>query len=205
MPPPALSLPDLLDREAITQLVRWERYCRDQGRFDELAGCFMPDSRVRLSWFEGSGSAFAEASRRVAEGGFRSFHLIFPTRIELAGDRALAESYGEIHAPNRLGTVEVVLRSHVRFLSRAQRTPEGWRLASLDCIYQYDAMTPADPRESLPLAPDALQGLRSSYRFLAAMGAAKGYAIAADLAGDDRPDLTAALYASAETWLAGSA
>jgi len=65
-------LQSCLDREAIFELVRLERFWRDQGEWDRLAEAYVDDSWVRTTWFEGAGREFAEASRVMAERGTRS-------------------------------------------------------------------------------------------------------------------------------------
>src|SRR5579872_1569540 len=76
----------LLDREELFDLVRLERFARDQGDFDRLTASYTPDSRVRVSWFTGTGKAFADASRAVLSSGLVSKHLIVPMRVEIKGD-----------------------------------------------------------------------------------------------------------------------
>lgn len=195
-------LQQYLDREDIAQLARYERYCRDQGLFDELAACYVAKSRVHISWFTGTGAAFAAASRKVRNSGFVSFHHIFPTLIDLNGDRAVIESYGEIHAPNKVKDVAVNLVSYCRFVSRVLRTAAGWKLVSFDCIYQLDKISTVDPAAQLPKEMLAVVSTRDPYRFLNAMGTVLGYKIDQEMPGDDRPDLVQALHADARKWLA---
>jgi hypothetical protein len=129
------------DRQAIADLVRRERFHRDRRRWDELADDYVEDSRVKTTWFEGTGRQFAAASHEMAARGRESIHLIAPAEIRVNGDRA--------------------------------RTADGWRLKSFDGIYHKDTI------------------------------AHKGYEIAQDELGDDRPDLLEPFYAAAERWLAG--
>jgi hypothetical protein len=123
------------DRQAIADLVRRERFHRDRRRWDELADDYVEDSRVKTTWFEGTGREFAAASRDMAQRGRESIHLIAPAEIRV-----------------------------------------DWE----------------QQRE-----------LRPSYRIWACAIAEKGYEIAQDELGDDRPDLLEAFYAAAERWLAG--
>ena len=41
------------DRRAIEQLLRLERWWRDQGERDKLAEAYVEDSHVRTTWFTG--------------------------------------------------------------------------------------------------------------------------------------------------------
>jgi hypothetical protein len=194
------------DREQIIEVVRLERYLRDHSRYDELADCYVEDSRVRTTWFDGTGRAFAEASKEMAEQrGRQSRHLITPTHIRIQADRALCDSYGEIHNRSVIDGVECDMVQYCRFYSRVQRTGAGWRLASFDGIYGKDAIWPVDPSQQLPFDYGELAAFRPSYRVWTYTLRLKGYEVGMDELGDDRPDLLEPFYAEAETWLsAGS-
>jgi hypothetical protein len=192
----------LVDREEIIDLIRMERYLRDHARWGELGDCYVEESRVKTTWFEGTGRAFAEASREMAEGrGRQSRHLITPTSIRIRGNRSLVDSYGEIHNRTVLDGVEVDTLQYCRFFSRVARTGEGWRLVSFDGIYGKDQISPVDPSQRLPLDFSKLEGLRPSYRIWAFMLRRTGYEVGLDELGDDGPDLLAEFYAAADAWL----
>jgi hypothetical protein len=57
---------------------------------------------------------------------------------------------------------------------------------------------------AVAIDPKELQGFRASYRMLSYYLASQGYEIDSNLAGEDRPDLVAALTKEIEDW-AGSA
>jgi hypothetical protein len=191
----------MCEREQIIELVRMERYLRDHSRWDELADCYTEDSQVRTTWFRGSGREFAEASREMAERrGRQSRHLITPTAIRVEGDRALVDSYGEIHNRHVLLGVEVDTIQYCRFYSRVQRIG-AWKLASFDGIYGKDQIWPVDPAERLPFKWSDLEDLRPSYRIWAYTLGVTGYDVGQEELGDDRPDLLAPFYDAAEQWL----
>ena len=50
------------DKYDILELIRFERYCRDNALWDEMRKCFSPDSFVNISWYQGSGDGFVTAS-----------------------------------------------------------------------------------------------------------------------------------------------
>jgi hypothetical protein len=191
------------DRQAIADLVRLERFHRDRRRWDELADDYIEDSRVKTTWFEGTGREFAAASRDMAERGRESIHLIAPAEIRVNGDRGLCESNAQIVNRSVVHGVEVDMVQYCRFFSRIVRTPAGWRLASFDGIYHKDTITPVDPSQTVELDWDRLRELRPSYRIWAYAIGLKGYEIGQDELGDDRPDLLEPFYAAAERWLAG--
>lgn len=192
---------ELQDKQAISELVRIERFWRDRREWDRLAECYTEDSRVKTTWFEGTGKAFAEGSRQMAENGRLSTHLITPTHIRVKGDRALSESLMEIHNRSTLESVEVDTIMYGRFFSRVRRTPEGWRLASFDGIYHKDVIAPVNPGDSVPIDWAEMRQFRPSYRIWAYMISRRGYRVTNDELGDDRPDLLDIFYREAEHWL----
>jgi hypothetical protein len=193
-----------LAKAEIVELVRMERYWRDTAQWDRLAAAYTADSRVRTTWFDGSGPEFAAASREMAERGRLSRHLITPTYVRIAGDRALVDSYGEIHNRERVEGAEVDILMYCRFFSRVRRTAEGWRLASFDGIYLKDQLTPVEPGARLPIDWAEVEAFpRPSYRVWAYTLSLKGYEIGTEELGEDRPEQIEEFMAAAERWLEG--
>ena len=198
----AATLAEQLDKLEIQELVRMERYWRDTARWDRLAAAYTPDSRVRTTWFDGSGPDFAEASREMARRGRLSRHLITPTYVRVEGDRALVDSYGEIHNREAIGGAEVDILMYCRFFSRVARTEAGWRLASFDGIYLKDQLTPVDPGAELPIDWAEVERFpRPSYRVWAYTLSLKGYEIGTEELAEDRPERIEEFIAAAEVWL----
>ncbi|MFR7811888.1 MAG: hypothetical protein ACLU4N_23045 [Butyricimonas faecihominis] len=55
----------VLEKAAIKELVEFERFCRDNALWDEMARCYAVDSHVNISWYQGTGRGFAEASSKM--------------------------------------------------------------------------------------------------------------------------------------------
>jgi len=195
------TLGRLLDRQEIEDLIRLERFWRDRWEWDRLAACYTGDSRVKTTWFEGTGQEFTEASRLMAERGRRSTHLITPTHIRINGDRALSESLMEIHSRTVFDGVAADATMYGRFFSRVRRTSDGWRLVSFDGIYTKTVVTPVNPNDSVPIDWDEMSRYRQSYQLWAYMLTRAGYSVTDSELGDDRPDLLEAFYRAAEHWL----
>ena len=195
------ALTELLDKQAIFELVRMERWWRDHGEWDKLAACYTEDSQVRTTWFRGSSAEFVTASREQAQRGRRSTHLITPTFVRLNGDRALVESLMEIHNRSTLDGVEADSIMYGRFFSRVRKAAEGWRLVSFDGIYSKTVIAPVNPADTLPIDWEELGRLRPSYQIWAYMLARRGYEVGQEELGDDRPDLLETFYSAAERWL----
>lgn len=197
------QLRDLLVRTEIFDLVRWERFCRDQKNWEGLQACFVPGSPVRTTWFDGTIEDFVEGSRVKMAAGSTAKHWIFPVYLRVNGDRALSEAPAMIFDRRNADGVEYDFFQYCRFFSRVQKTDKGWRLASFEGIYQRDHFVPVDDRKPLPIDWDLINSLRPSYRHLGYTQVVQGYEVNPELIGDDRPDLVEKFYAEEEDWLNG--
>jgi hypothetical protein len=194
---------DAADTSAITQLVLTERASRDSGDWDRMRDCFHPDSRVRLSWFSGSGADFVKGSIDMARRGVLAKHRLGPVLVRLHGDRALATFSGIIDIPTTISNVEATLSSHARFLYRAERRGDRWRIFSFDAVYLRDELAPAIPGRPLAVTAESVARFRKSYRMLSFVLTSQGYSVNADLPGDDAPGSVVAIMSEIEAWLAG--
>ena len=195
------SILDAADVSAITQLVLTERECRDLGHWDEMRRCFHPDSQVRLSWFTGSGPDFVAGSVDMARRGVLAKHRLGPVRVQRNGDRALASFVGAIDIPATIGDVELMLTSLARFLYRTERRDGRWGISGFDAIYLRDELHAVVPGQAVPVTPTHVAGFRPAYRMLSFVLASQGYAVNAELPGEDRPEQAAALYRELYEWV----
>ena len=89
----ATRLQAFLDREELFDLVRRERFARDQRRFEVMGACFHRDAYVRTSWYDGhGGAAYVDATRKWMGAKGTGKHWVFPAFAQIAGDRATVES-----------------------------------------------------------------------------------------------------------------
>lgn len=194
----------LLDREELFDLVRRERFARDQRRFDVMLACFHDDAYVRTTWYEGhGGEAYVEASKAWMERVGNGKHWVFPAFASVAGDRATVESPAKIFSRTTVEGVEVDFHAYCRFFSRAVRQEGVWKLMSFEVLLERDELRPVNAGEALPLDVGRLADLRPSYRFLAYIQSTRGVTVSQDLLGDDRPDELEAFHRGEAAWLAG--
>lgn len=198
--------------DEIGEVLLRERAAKDLSRWDEMAGCFAPDSFVRISWFQGSGPGFVKAARaRATAGGTASFHEIGAVSVTLHEDRALAHASCTVHLRGRLDptasdAVEFDIASRQRLAWRVRRIDGQWFIDRLDAIYMREMIAPVDPAARVPgdfLA--SADGHRPTYRFLSLLLAGRGHRIDPDLPGIDRPDLVEAMLSSQQSWLDAAA
>jgi hypothetical protein len=192
-----------LDKLQIFELVRLERLWRDLGEWDKVAEAYTADAIIRTSWFHGNARDFAAGSKEMADRGRHSKHPIWPVYARVHGDRALVESRAEIQNRSEIDGVAVDTTQYVRFCSRVQRTPEGWRLASFEGIYEKGTIAPVNPADAVPIdwAKVAASTPRTSYQLHAWAITRRGYPVGDDLLGDDRPDQVREFYAAENRWL----
>jgi len=82
----ASRLQAFMDREELFDLVRRERFARDQRRFDVMRDCFHADAYIRTSWYDGrGGEAYVEATREFMGRVGNGKHWIFPAFARIAG------------------------------------------------------------------------------------------------------------------------
>lgn len=191
-----------LDREELFDLVRRERFARDQRRFDVMAACFHRDAYVRTSWYDGTGGdRYVEATRKWMTNTGNSKHWVFPAFADVRGDRATVESPAMIFNRATLEGTEVDFRVFCRFFSRAVREDGDWKLASFHVFFERDVMTPVHPSDTLTLDRALLESMRPSYKFLTYIQRSRGIQVNQNLLGDDRPHDLAAFHAGEERWL----
>ena len=179
---------DAADISAITQLILLERECRDLGRWDRMRQCFHPDSLIRISWFTGNGEDFVTGSIDMARRGVLAKHRLGPVLVRLSGDRAVATLGAIIDIPTKVSGVEAQLSSHARFMFRAERRAQIWKISGFDAVYVRDELVASIPGQSLQIRPADLAPFRPTYRMLSYVLSTQGYKVNTTLPGDDKPD-----------------
>jgi SnoaL-like domain len=179
------------------------RYSRDRNDWDAMRATYHPDSFVHLSWYRGSGPGFVDASQGMHDQhAWRASHRLSPPLVTLRADKASAEVGVAIAIRQPLDGVEVDVTSYGRLLYRVRRAPDcGWLITDLTMIYELDTLVPVLPGALPSLDVADLARYRPSYRYLSYLAQHSGGEPSADLPGDDRPHLVAAVYESASSWL----
>lgn len=194
----------IADREEILELVRRERFARDQRHFDVMRDCFHDDAHIRTSWFDGGAADYVKASADRADLSPNSKHWVFPGFVRTEAERATVESPAMIFNCFPLDGVEVQMQVYCRFFSRVTRSGGVWRLSSFEVLFEHDTLRTVDPRQVLPVDWDVLAGYRFSYRFLTHVQSSRGYRVNPDLYGDDRRPQLLGFMAEQDRWLAGA-
>jgi hypothetical protein len=195
-------LQEMLDREELFDLVRRERFARDQRRFDVMRTCFHDDAYVRTTWYDGhGGDAYVEATKKFMETATTGKHWVFPAFAQVNGDRATVESPAMIFSRARLEGVEIDVHVYCRFFSRAVRVEGEWKLLTFEVLFERDTVHPVNPSETVPIDWAVMETLRPSYRAMAYLQLTRGVKVNQDLLGDDRPEELGAFHAGEDAWL----
>ena len=117
---------------------------------------FHQDAEVNISWFQGSGYEFVEASRDMAARGMLAKHRLGPVLVTLNGDRALATLSAIIDIPTEIQGKSFTLSAHCLLIYRVSKRKGVWRLSSFEVIYRRDEFTSEILGQTVQLRPEEL-------------------------------------------------
>ena len=192
------SMSEVKDKFDIKELIEFERFCRDNALWDEMKQCYCKDSYVKISWFEGSGYDFVEASSRMAD---YAPHRIYNRLIWLNGDRAVAIMLATIQIRKQINGVEMEVQSDSKIIYQVQRMDGCWYIAGMRAIYDKDALIPVYPASGISMDKEKINRYRSSYAALSYSLEAEGYEVNPQLPGRDKPELVQSIYDEVSEWL----
>ena len=189
---------EMLEKNAIKELLEFERFARDNDLWEEMKKCYSKESVVDISWYTGSGEGFIDASAAL---GMRGPHKIYNTQIWLNGNKAVALMMATIQLRYEIDGIEVELQSDSKLVFQVEKQNGLWMIAAFTSIYEQDRMIPVYPNNQLIIPKDQLGDFRSSYACMSYMNYKNGRPINNDLPGIDRPDLVEKLYQDLDKWL----
>jgi hypothetical protein len=190
------------DRDEIRDLIENWALWRDAGDWERFRTVWHDDGVMNATWFQGSRDDFIRVSREGFERGVRILHFLGGTSLDVAGDRAIAQTKMTI---SQRGPIEGVVCDIVctgRFYDFLERRGGRWGLVVRQPIYEKDRADPVDPAARLELDPELLARFPDGYRHLAYVQTQIGYAVKPDMPGLTGPEVEA-LYARGAAWLAG--
>jgi hypothetical protein len=198
--------PHLHDELLIRQMVeRWVVW-RDAGDWERFATVWHPEGVMMATWFQGPFAEFIRVTREGWDRGVSILHFLGASAIEVAGDRAIAQTKMTISqrgmVEGRDGPVLCDVVCTGRFHDFVVRHEGQWKLLHRQPIYEKDRIDPVDPTAQLRLDQTLLATFPEGYRHLAYIQTRIGYKVKMDM-----PMLKGAavqsLYQRAARWLAG--
>jgi hypothetical protein len=193
---------DILDRLAIRDVIENWAVWRDARMWDRFRTVWSGEGKMMATWFQGTADEFIRVSQEGYDKGVRILHFLGGMSIDIAGDRAVAQTKMTI---SQRAAVEGVICDVVctgRFYDFLDKKDGRWGIVLRQPIYEKDRLDPVDPSATLKLDQDLLMSFPEGYRHLAYMQARIGYKIKKDMPGLDGPEVEA-LYARGASWLAG--
>jgi hypothetical protein len=190
------------DRALIRDLVENWALWRDAGDWERFRTVWHEDAVMMATWFQGPATEFIRVSREGFERGVNILHFLGGTTIDLAGERAIAQTKMTISQRAEVEGVICDVTCTGRFYDFLERRQGSWGIVLRQPIYEKDRLDPIDPAASLALDSDRLGRFPAGYRHLAYLQSGIGYDVKVDMPGLAGPEVER-LYRRGETWLAG--
>jgi hypothetical protein len=194
---------DLADRLTLRALIENWALWRDAGDWDRFRTVWHDDGVMMATWFQGPAAEFIRVTREGWDRGVSILHFLGGSSIDLAGDRAIAQTKMTI---SQRGDVHGVLCDVVctgRFYDFLERRAGRWGMVLRQPIYERDRIDPVDPAARLELDQAKLAAFPKGYRHLAYIQTGIGYTVKLDMPQLTGPEVDA-LYARGAAWLRGA-
>jgi hypothetical protein len=188
------------DTQQLSELIQNWALWRDAGRWERFRTVWHNDGRMIATWFQGTADEFIEANKEGWGKGVVILHFLGGSTIDLAGDRAVAQTKMTI---SQRGLVDGVLCDVVctgRFYDFFERRSGRWGFVLRQPIYEKDRMDPVDPGTPLHLDQDLLMSFPEGYRYLAYLQTRVGYDVKKSMPGLKGAEVEE-LYRRGDKWL----
>ena len=194
---------ELSDRLAIGEVVNNWVLWSDSGDWERFATVWHDGAWMTATWFQGPATEFQKARRAGFERGVNIIHFLGGISIELAEQRAIAQTKMTI---NQRATVDGVLVDVVctgRFYDFFAKRKGRWAIVRRQPIYEKDRLDPVEPGRTLTLDPALLARFPEGYRHLGYLQSKAGFDVRLGLPGLRGAEVEK-LYGEGAAWLAGS-
>jgi hypothetical protein len=189
-----------LERQEIAAVIADWALCRDTGRWDRLRSLYAPGATMQTTWFDGPADEFVDRSVAGFGSKAQAQHSIGVSKIDVEGDRAIAETRVVLLIRAPLHAVQVDVTCYGRFYDFFIRINDGWRIQKRIPIYEKDRVDAVDPTVTLKLDRDLLTKFAEGYRHLAYVQAQGGATMPQGLI-EPQSDAERSLYDEGSRWL----
>jgi hypothetical protein len=193
---------DIADRLAIREIVEYWALWRDARLWERFRTLWHADGQMCATWFQGSYEDFIAVSQQGFDKGARIHHMLGGSTIDIAGERAIADTKLSIAQRAPVDGVLCDVTCWGRAYDILEKLEGRWGIVLRRHIYEKDRIDPVDPAAKLSLDPALLARFPEGYRHLAYLQTRVGYTVKNDLPGLEGPALDA-LYAQGAAWLKG--
>ncbi|MDI2098387.1 nuclear transport factor 2 family protein [Ruicaihuangia caeni] len=189
------------DRRSIREVIENWAVWRDAGDWDRFRTVWADDGVMMATWKQGTAEEFIRASIDGWNRGVRILHFLGGSSIDVAGDRAIAQTKMTITQRAEVEGVECDIVCTGRFYDFFSRQAGEWKVSHRQPIYEIDRLHSLTG-EWPDLDRDLLNSFPVGYRHLAYAQSRIGYPVKRDMPGLVGPEVDA-LYARGARWLAG--
>ena len=193
---------EILDRLAIRDLIENWAIWRDAGDWERFATVWHDDGVMMATWFQGPAREFIRVTKEGWAKGVSILHFLGGTTIDLAGDRAIAQTKMTISQRGDVQGVPCDVVCTGRFYDFVEKRDGRWGVVLRQPIYEKDRIDPIDPAARLEIDQAKLAGFPRGYRHLAYIQTQIGYKVKLDMPQLTGPEVEK-LYARGKAWLAG--
>ena len=190
------------DRMLIRELVENWALWRDAGDWKRFATVWHDDGFMMATWFQGPAPDFIRVSREGFERGVSILHFLGGFTVDIAEERAIAQTKMTISQRAELDGVTVDVVCTGRFYDFLERRDGRWGIVLRQPIYEKDRLDPIDPSAKLKLDDELLSQFPDGYRHLGYVQTAAGYDVKRDMPGLVGPEVEL-LYRRGAAWLEG--
>jgi len=193
---------EALDRASIRDVIEAWVIWRDSGQWNRLVSLWHDDGEMVATWKQARAADFLAGSRAAWTAGLDIQHLLGGTAIDLAGDRAIAQTKMTI---SQRATVHGVLVDVVcigRFYDFFEKRVGKWGIVLRQPTYERDRMDPVEAGAVPKLDPALLAEFPEGYRHLAYVQSESGMQVKRNMPGRVGPEVDG-LYSRGCAWLAG--
>lgn len=194
---------DIVERLRIRELIENWAIWRDAGDWERFATVWHDDGVMMATWFQGPASEFIRVTKEGWAKGVSILHFLGGTSIELAGDRAVAQTKMTISQRGSVHGVQCDVVCTGRFYDFIEKRAGRWGVVLRQPIYEKDRVDAVDPAAALSLDQNKLAEFPQGYRHLAYIQTQIGYAVKRDMPQLTGPEVEK-LYARGNAWLAGA-
>jgi len=195
---------DAQDRLLIRELAENWALWRDSGDWERFITVWHDDGWMSATFFQGPAADFTRVCKEGFDKGVRIINMSGGTGVDVAGDRAVAQTKMMISQRANVHGVACDVVCTGRFYDFVARRNGRWGIVLRQPIYEKDRIDPVDPAAKLELDHDVLAQFPAGYCHLAYIQQAIGYAVKKDMPGVTGPEVER-LYARGRDWLAGKA
>ena len=193
---------DQADRFEIRSVIEDWVVFRDAMMFDDLLSLWHDDGRMMTTWSQVTAAEFVARSRAAVANGVVVHHLLGGCHIDVAGDRAVAQTKTTITQRAPIDGILCDATCVTRFYDLFERRGGAWKIVLRHPIYERDRLETVTPGPVPALDPELLASFPDGYRHLGYLQATLGLTVKRDMPGLTGPEVEA-LYAQGAAWLRG--